>query len=148
MPARLTAFLPDAAASCLVRSLAPLVVGRGSEAGFRIDHPSISRRHARLSWEHDRWHLLDEGSKTARVDRPRLRRVRGRFDLRDLANVRLNRQHLHTLLAANLIGSLIERVLGAGEDNEVDAFLREPLGDGFANAFAGAGDECGTAFQS
>jgi hypothetical protein len=63
MPARLTAFLPDAAASCLVRSLAPLRVGRGSEAGFRIDHPSISRNHARLVWQRDRWHLQDEGSK-------------------------------------------------------------------------------------
>lgn len=63
MPARLTAFLPDAAASCLVRSLAPLRIGRGSEAGFRIDHPSVSRVHARLAWEQDRWQLHDEGSK-------------------------------------------------------------------------------------
>jgi len=63
MPARLTAFLPDAAASCLVRSLAPLGIGRGAESGFRIDHPSISRKHARLVWERDRWNLHDDGSK-------------------------------------------------------------------------------------
>jgi hypothetical protein len=63
MPARLTAFLPDAAASCLVRSLSPLGIGRGAESGFRIDHPSISRKHARLVWERDRWNLHDEGSK-------------------------------------------------------------------------------------
>jgi hypothetical protein len=63
MPARLTAFLPDAAASCLVRSLAPLVIGRSSEAGFRIDHPSISRRHARLVWARDQWRLEDVESK-------------------------------------------------------------------------------------
>jgi hypothetical protein len=63
MPARLTAFLPDAAASCLVRSLAPLGIGRGAEAGFRIDHPSISRQHARLVWERDQWCLHDADSK-------------------------------------------------------------------------------------
>jgi hypothetical protein len=63
MPARLTAFLPDAAASCLVRSLAPLSIGRSSEAGFRIDHPSISREHARLVWERDQWCLQDRDSK-------------------------------------------------------------------------------------
>ena len=63
MPARLTAFLPDAAASCLVRSLAPLRIGRGSDAGFRIDHPSISRNHARLLWQRDQWHLQDADSK-------------------------------------------------------------------------------------
>jgi hypothetical protein len=63
MPARLTAFLPDAAASCLVRSLAPLGIGRGAEAGFRIDHPSVSRLHARLCWERDQWRLHDAGSK-------------------------------------------------------------------------------------
>jgi pSer/pThr/pTyr-binding forkhead associated (FHA) protein len=63
MPARLTAFLPDIAASCLVRSLAPLGIGRGAEAGFRIDHPSISRQHARLVWERDQWCLHDTDSK-------------------------------------------------------------------------------------
>src|SRR5829696_4964952 len=62
MPARLTAYLPDAAASCLVRSLAPLSLGRGVDSGFRIDHPSISRAHAVLT--HDgQWRLRDTGSK-------------------------------------------------------------------------------------
>jgi transcriptional regulator with GAF, ATPase, and Fis domain len=46
-----------------VRSLAPLGIGRNADAGFRIDHPSISRKHARLVWENDRWHVHDEGSK-------------------------------------------------------------------------------------
>lgn len=63
MPARLTAYLPDAAASCLVRSTAPLTLGRGADCGFRIEHPSVSRAHARLACEEGRWRLEDLGSK-------------------------------------------------------------------------------------
>jgi hypothetical protein len=63
MPARLTAFLPEAAASCLVRSLVPLGIGRSADSGFRVDDPSISRHHARLCWERDQWRLHDAGSK-------------------------------------------------------------------------------------
>jgi pSer/pThr/pTyr-binding forkhead associated (FHA) protein len=74
MPARLTAFLPDAAACCLVRSPAPLSLGRAPECGFRIDHPSVSRAHALLSLHEGGWRLEDVGSKNgcyvdeARVD--------------------------------------------------------------------------------
>ena len=91
MPARLTAFLPDAAASCLVRSLAPLGIGRGAESGFRIDHPSISRKHARLVWERDRWNLHDEGSKNGSfVDGERVHdwRYMHRMNLRALPSLR------------------------------------------------------------
>ena len=77
-----------------------------------------------------------------------LRGVRGGFDLRDLAHVGLHRQHLDALLAANLIGGLIERLLAAREDDEVHALLREPAGDGLADSLAGAGDEGDAAFES
>lgn len=63
MPARLTAHLPDAAACCLVRSQAPLTLGRSADCGFRIDHPSISRAHAVLTQHDGHWHLQDAGSK-------------------------------------------------------------------------------------
>jgi hypothetical protein len=63
MPARLTAYLPDAAASCLVRSIAPMTLGRGADCGFRIEHPSVSRAHARLEWTEGHWRLVDLDSK-------------------------------------------------------------------------------------
>lgn len=78
MPARLTAYLPDAAASCLVRSPAPLRVGRAAESGFRVDHPSISRAHALLTQHEGGWRIEDLGSKNgsfvdeARVDHAEL----------------------------------------------------------------------------
>ena len=78
MPARLTAYLPDAAASCLVRSPAPLSLGRAASCGFRVDHPSISRTHAVLTRHKPGWKLEDLGSKNgsfvdeARVDRAEL----------------------------------------------------------------------------
>lgn len=78
MPARLTAYLPDAAASCLVRSPAPLRVGRAMDNGFHVDHPSISRAHAVLTQQAGGWHIEDLGSKNgsfvdeARVDHAEL----------------------------------------------------------------------------
>jgi transcriptional regulator with GAF, ATPase, and Fis domain len=63
MPARLTAYLPDVAATCLVRSPAPLSLGRGEDCGFRIDHPSVSRAHAVLAQGDGGWQLRDAGSK-------------------------------------------------------------------------------------
>jgi hypothetical protein len=63
MPARLTAYLPDAAASCLVRSTAPMTLGRGPDCGFRIEHASISRAHARLDCHDGQWRLVDLDSK-------------------------------------------------------------------------------------
>lgn len=63
MPARLTAYLSDAAASCLVRNDVPLVLGRGADCAFRIDHPSVSRAHARLTFDQGQWQLRDLDSK-------------------------------------------------------------------------------------
>ena len=62
MPACLTAFLPDAAARWVLRTHAPLTLGRGAECSLRIDHPSVSRLHARLHHDGD-WILEDAGSK-------------------------------------------------------------------------------------
>jgi GAF domain/FHA domain len=63
MPACLTAYLPDAATRWLVRSRAPLTLGRGAECSLRIEHPSVSRLHARLHFDQDRWMLEDASSK-------------------------------------------------------------------------------------
>jgi hypothetical protein len=63
MPARLTAYLPDAAATWLVRSEASLTLGRAADASLRIDHPSVSRLHARLHCEGTDWSIEDAGSK-------------------------------------------------------------------------------------
>jgi len=64
MPARLTAYLPDnAAAPCLLRSQQRVRIGRGADCDFRVNHPSISRRHAELSLEHGQWRIADSGSK-------------------------------------------------------------------------------------
>lgn len=64
MPARLTAYLPDtAAASCLLRSQQRIRIGRSADCEFRLDHPSISRRHAELLPDGGHWRLDDLGSK-------------------------------------------------------------------------------------
>jgi hypothetical protein len=64
MPARLTAYLPDnAAAPCLLRTQDRVRIGRGRDCDFRLEHPSISRRHAELSLENGQWRLADLGSK-------------------------------------------------------------------------------------
>ena len=64
MPARLTAYLPDTgAASILLRAQTRVRIGRSSECEFRIDHPSVSRKHAELKLEGDHWRLDDLGSK-------------------------------------------------------------------------------------
>lgn len=63
MPARLTAYLPDAAATWLVRSDVPLTLGRSTDASLRLDHPSVSRQHARLRCEGSQWSIEDVGSK-------------------------------------------------------------------------------------
>ena len=78
MPACLTAYLPDAASRWLVRASAPLSLGRGPDCSVRIEHPSVSRLHARLCVAGDGWTLEDAGSKNgvhlggSRVDRAAL----------------------------------------------------------------------------
>ncbi|GAB3728051.1 hypothetical protein GCM10028862_05180 [Luteimonas pelagia] len=64
MQARLIAYPPDAAA--VVRHVAAggsLRIGRGSDCELRLDHPSVSRRHAELHSDGDSWHVRDLGSK-------------------------------------------------------------------------------------
>jgi hypothetical protein len=87
MPARLTAYLPDhAAASCLLRPPQRVVVGRGADCDFRIDHESVSRRHAELWRDGEHWRVIDLGSKngtflegsrvgSVRIERPGWLRV-------------------------------------------------------------------------
>ena len=63
MPGCLTAYLPDAARRWLLRSTDAPSLGRAEDCGVRIDHPSVSRRHARLEFDGGRWTLADAGSK-------------------------------------------------------------------------------------
>src|SRR5436190_3979909 len=81
MPARLTAYLPDfAAASRLLRPPQHVVLGRAEDCDFRLDHPSISRRHAEIWRDGESWRVIDLGSKNgtfiagARVGSVRLER--------------------------------------------------------------------------
>lgn len=64
MQARLIAYPPDAAA--LTRWIEPgvrLRIGRASDCGLRLDHPSVSRDHAEISHDGVAWRLRDLGSK-------------------------------------------------------------------------------------
>lgn len=65
MHARLTAHLPEQAAqSRLLGQGERLRIGRGEDCGLRLDHPSISRRHAELVQGDDgSWTLHDLDSK-------------------------------------------------------------------------------------
>jgi hypothetical protein len=64
MPARLTAYLPEhAAASCLLRPPQRVVLGRGADCEFRIEHDSVSRRHAEIWRDGEHWRVIDLGSK-------------------------------------------------------------------------------------
>lgn len=64
MPARLTAYLHDEAATDrLLREDDVCRIGRGDDCGFRLEHPSISRAHAELSADGGDWRLVDLGSK-------------------------------------------------------------------------------------
>lgn len=63
MQARLIAYPPDNAA--ITRWIEPgdrLRIGRGADCGLTLDHPSVSRSHAELAYDHG-WHLRDLGSK-------------------------------------------------------------------------------------
>lgn len=64
MPAQLLAYLPDRpAVACIVNAEARVLVGRTSECQLRLDHPSVSRRHAELQRSGENWQLTDLGSK-------------------------------------------------------------------------------------
>jgi len=64
MQARLIAYPPDQPAiTRAVAATAPLAIGRGPDAGLRIDHPSVSRAHAELRFADGQWRLRDLDSK-------------------------------------------------------------------------------------
>ena len=77
MPARLTAYLPDRpAASCLLRTQQRVRIGRSAACEFSVDHASVSREHAELSWQGEHWRLQDLESKNGSfVDRVRIASV-------------------------------------------------------------------------
>jgi pSer/pThr/pTyr-binding forkhead associated (FHA) protein len=41
---------------------APILVGRGTDAGIRLDDDYVSTRHARIAWSGDQWYVEDLGS--------------------------------------------------------------------------------------
>lgn len=64
MNARLTVCIPGKAAfDVLLRSSQTYLLGRDCGADVLIDEPSISRRHATLSFESGAWHIVDENSQ-------------------------------------------------------------------------------------
>lgn len=64
MPAQLLAFLPDQpAVSCLIDAEQRVLIGRAPECQLRLDHPSVSRRHAELKQSGRHWELTDLDSK-------------------------------------------------------------------------------------
>jgi hypothetical protein len=64
MQARLIAYPPDQPAiTRVVAATTPLTIGRGPDAGLRIDHPSVSRAHAVLRFADGQWRLRDLDSK-------------------------------------------------------------------------------------
>lgn len=63
MPVRLTAYLPDRPAVVHWVRDACCRIGRAPECQFRIDHASVSRQHAELRSEGERFALHDLGSK-------------------------------------------------------------------------------------
>lgn len=65
MPARLTAYLPDAPAPTLLLAAGQtLAIGRAADNALALEHPSVSRWHAQLQPQADgHWQLHDLGSK-------------------------------------------------------------------------------------
>lgn len=78
MPARLIAYPPEAAAiSRWIPDGSRVQIGRDSDCGLRIDHPTVSRSHAELLHDEDGWQLLDLGSKNgSHVDGLEISRAR------------------------------------------------------------------------
>ena len=52
------------------------------------------------------------------------------------------------VLLADVVGDLIERVVGEAAEEDVGAFAGELVGDGFADAGAGAGDDGRLSFEA
>lgn len=64
MPAKLTLHPPERASRFLIlRDGETLIVGREPESGLVLEHPRVSKRHARLRWNGTGWSLEDLGSK-------------------------------------------------------------------------------------
>lgn len=64
MQARLIAYPPEAAAiTCWIKPGEHLLIGRAADCGLTLDHSSVSRRHAELSYDDDAWQLRDLDSK-------------------------------------------------------------------------------------
>lgn len=64
MLARITIHIPDAPAK--VSYLEPgrsYVVGRSDDCDIVVDHPEVSRQHARIGFGNGTWHIADLGSK-------------------------------------------------------------------------------------
>ncbi|KRB02307.1 GAF domain-containing protein [Lysobacter sp. Root690] len=78
MPARLIAYPPEAAAiSRWIADGSRVQIGRDSDCGLRIDHPTVSRSHAELLHDENGWQLLDLGSKNgSHVDGLEISRAR------------------------------------------------------------------------
>lgn len=68
MPGRLTVHLSNLPARRLyVEEGNEYVIGRGVDCDLQINHPQLSRQHARLSWSDDSWLFFDLGSKNGLV---------------------------------------------------------------------------------
>ncbi len=64
MKARLLAYLPDRpAVTRLLDAGQTALIGRAPDCDLRLDHPSVSRRHAELRHDGDGWRLRDLDSK-------------------------------------------------------------------------------------
>src|SRR5205809_2538555 len=70
MPAQLSVHLPeDAALQRVLKESAPYELGRAPDCDIVIPHASVSRRHARLSFDDGGWSIRDLGSKNGlRID--------------------------------------------------------------------------------
>lgn len=64
MPLHLISYPPEGAAhSFLWRARSGLRIGRSRECEWRLEHPSVSRVHARITMQSDGWYLHDAGSR-------------------------------------------------------------------------------------
>ncbi len=92
MPLKLDCFPPDhAAIRQIVADTATISIGRDHDCSFRLDHVSVSRRHARFYFDGESWWLQDLSSKNGSfVDG---KRVVGETRLPELAHLRFGDVH-------------------------------------------------------